>query len=84
MFEPPIFGRHGLQIAIDPQRVRIFHLAKSVKVELSNEGCEFIVFEELGDDGGFKEVSIPDDECQSIVGPLLVIIYCIGSGVCKE
>jgi len=39
---------------IDAQRVREFDLSKAVKVELSDEGCEFIVFEELRYNGGFE------------------------------
>ena len=63
MSESPIFGRLGLQLVINPQLVGEFNFAKSVKVELPDEGGEFIMFEELGYDASFEELSVFDDEC---------------------
>ena len=48
---------------IDPQGVGEFDFAKSVKVELPDEGGEFVMFEELGYDASFEELSVFDDEC---------------------
>jgi hypothetical protein len=71
MTESPKVGSFLFFFGIDADRVRVFDLTESVKVELADEAGELGMFEELGYDYFFECVWCLDDECCSFFAPVM-------------
>ena len=69
MLKPPKIALLPLLLQINLERVLKSNFAKSIEIELSDKTGEFGMFEELGDNGGFEEVGVFDDEGEAVGGP---------------
>ena len=78
MLESPVVGSLSFELGIDAQRVRVLDFTKAIKVELTNKGSKFVVFEELRDDFFFEGSGVFDNEGFAIFRPDLNILLNIG------
>jgi len=69
MLKPPKIALLPLLLQINLERVLKSNFPKSIEIELSDKTGEFGMFEELGDNGGFEEVGVFDDEGEAVGGP---------------